>query len=245
MDLKEFTHSHAPRHPWETSRLTAVRRILAPHAREGIRVLDVGCGDGFIARNLFSDLATKEITAVDIHLSDELMGELSRCGPGVEYRRELPEHGQYDLILLLDVLEHLEDDRGFLAGLAARHLAPGGTVLITVPAFQALFSRHDTFLGHYRRYTLGELVRTARGVDLGIIGSGYLFFSLLLPKLILFKLLTRGTETTEAGQWHRGRVATQLCEGALNLDNRLLLAASRLGMNIPGLTGWVLCQKPE
>lgn len=243
MDLKEFTDNHTPRHPWETSRLKAVRRILVPYAREGLRVLDVGCGDGFIARNLFSGLDTKEITAVDIHLSDELMEELACLPDGVQYRRELPENGLYDLVLLLDILEHLEDDRGFLANLVAGHLAPGGKVLITVPAFQTLFSRHDAFLGHYRRYTLGELVGVARGGDLDIIGSGYLFFSLLLPKLILFRLLTRGKETTGVGQWRRGTYVSTFVEKILDMDNRLLLAASRLGMNIPGLTGWVLCEK--
>lgn len=244
MDLKELTDSRTSRHPWETSRLKAVQRILAPYAFEGIRVLDVGCGDGFVARGIFGGLEAKEITAVDIYLSDELMRDLANLPGGVRYRQELPEDGTYDLVLLLDILEHVENDRGFLANLVDKHVAPGGKVLITVPAFQTLYSRHDEFLGHYRRYTLQELVAVATSGDLNIIASGCLFFSLLLPKFILYKLLAYDRETKEVGKWRRGPVVTKILESVMNMDNRLLFAAGCLGIKIPGLTGWVLCKKP-
>ena len=64
----------------------------------------------------------------------------------------LPEHDRFDCILYIDVLEHIEDDTGEMQH-AARHLAPGGTLVVLCPAFQVLFSELDRALGHYRRYT--------------------------------------------------------------------------------------------
>jgi SAM-dependent methyltransferase len=64
----------------------------------------------------------------------------------------LGEREQFDCILYIDVLEHIEDDVGELKR-AAGHLAPGGTLVVLCPAFQVLFSEMDHALGHFRRYT--------------------------------------------------------------------------------------------
>lgn len=220
-----------------------MQRLLAPYAFEGIKVLDLGCGDGFVARRLFSQLREKEVTAVDIYLTDELMRDMQNSKNGVNYRKEIPKEGFFDLVLLLDVLEHVKGDLGFLADLVTEHVNKGGVVLITVPAFQSLHSRHDVFLGHYRRYRLRKLVEMVAEGGLMMKASGYLFLSLLLPKLILFKLLNSTQAAEGVGQWQRGRVVTGIITMLLNMDNRLLLTVNRLGIKIPGLTGWVLCEK--
>ena len=243
MDLREIVDIHARRHPWETARLKAIRNILRPHFFEGMRVIDVGCGDGFVCGNLFASLRSKEITAVDIHLSDALLCELANGANGITYQREMPDKGAFDLMLLLDVIEHVERDREFVRGLVERYVAGNGKVLITVPAFQALLGRHDLFLGHYRRYNLAELVALATASGLAVISSGYLFFSLLLPKLLLFKLLAIGNAADGVGNWRGGKLATFLVEALLKIDNAILLAAGRMGVKIPGLTGWILCKK--
>lgn len=243
MDLKEAGTDSVTRHPWETTRLRALKTILAPRMFEGMRVLDIGCGDGFVAGNLFRDLAKREVTAVDTNLSDDLIARFSEADPAISYRRDIPTGGTYDLVLLLDVLEHVEDDRSMLQGLVEKYLKPEGAVLITVPAFNSIYSEHDAFLGHYRRYNLDQLERLATGCGLAIRRSGYLFASLLLPKLILFKLLKSASSTDGVGNWRKGRFITSVVEQVLNLDNRVLLAAGRLGVKMPGLTGWVLCEK--
>jgi len=244
MDLKELNDVNIRRHPWETARLKAVQRILAPFSCEKIKVLDVGCGDGFVSRGLFSKLQEKEITAIDMHFSDEMIQRLAGSD-NIRYRRELPDEGFFDLILLLDVLEHVADDREFLANLVSKHLSPGGKMLITVPAFQSLYSCHDTFLGHFRRYRLPGLVAVATASRLTTISSGYLFLTLLLPKLVLFKFLDAGKGSDGVGRWRRGRIVTKFCEFMLTIDNSILLAASRIGIRLPGLTGWVLCEKQK
>lgn len=245
MDLKELYDIRAQRHPWEKARLKAIQRILNDCAFEGIRVLDVGCGDGFVARGLFNHLEEKSITAVDIFLTDELIREIERVPGGVQYSNELPESGAFDLVLLLDVLEHMEDARGFLVDVVDRQLSKGGRLLITAPAFQFLHGRHDQFLGHYRRYGLQQLVALAKGGGLEVVSSGYLFMTLLLPKYFLYKLSNAGKEAEGVGRWHQGRVVTRIIEGMLDMDNRLLMATGRLGLKMPGLTGWVLCEKPD
>lgn len=245
MDIRELGKNKTCRHPWETARLTAIQRILAPFAFEGIRVLDVGSGDGFIARGLFNYLEKKEITAVDIHITNELTQEFESFPGNIQYLRELPEEAVFDLLLLLDVLEHVEDDRTFLADLVNKHTVMGGMVLITVPAFQSLFSSHDVFMKHFRRYALRDLSEIVSADGLKVILSGYLFLSLLLPKLVLYKLLKRGKRFEGVGQWSQGRIVSKFFECLLHVDNYVLMSTCRLGIRLPGLTGWVLCKKQQ
>lgn len=243
MDLKEFNNTSATRHPWETARLKALAAILRPHLFEKIKVLDVGCGDGFISTGLFSRLKAKKITAVDINLSDEQLQEFNQVADDITYTREIPDNAQFDLVLLLDVLEHVKDDAGFLAGIVDNQLQRSGRILITVPAFQSIYGQHDVNLGHYRRYRIQELKSLAESAGLCIISSGYLFASLLLPKYILCSLLKIERYSEGVGKWSGGSLLTQLLESLLNFDNRLLLSLSRVGIRIPGLTGWLLCEK--
>lgn len=243
MDLKEIRNIQNKRHPWEIARLKALNKILSPYIFEGINILDVGCGDGFVSSNLFNGLLNKLITAVDLHLTDELIFEFSKRTPDIKYQREMPEDETYDLILLLDVIEHIEYVQPFLTNLVSRHNSGKGKVLITVPAFQSIYGRHDIFLGHYKRYNLNELVELAKECKLNVISSGYLFSSLLLPKLILYKLLNSGNVSEGVGNWCMGRGVTKFIENILDIDNSLLILASRYGIKIPGLTGWVLCEK--
>lgn len=241
MDLKEAGHDNVTRHPWETSRLRALRNILSPTMFDGMTVLDVGCGDGFVASNLF-DQKTGRITAVDTNLTDAWLATPAAGKSGITFTREL-SGGAYDLVLLLDVLEHVADDKAMLQGVVEAHLKGGGCAMITVPAFNAIYSGHDAFLGHYRRYSLDGLVHLASEAGLHVRRSGYLFSSLLLPKLLLYKVLKSPACSEGVGNWRRGALVTALVEAILNLDNAFLLVLGRLGIKVPGLTGWVLCEK--
>lgn len=243
MDLKEAGKDDVTRHPWETTRLHALRGILAPRMFEGMRILDIGCGDGFVAGNLFSSVKDRDITAVDTNLSDESLAKFTAAGSGIAFQRELPREGAFDVVLLLDVLEHVEDDRSLLKGVVERYLKADGVVMITVPAFNSIYSEHDAFLGHYRRYNLQELVQLASVSGLDTRRSGYLFSSLLLPKLVLYRMLKTAACSEGVGNWQGGRFITRVVELMLKLDNAFLMAAGRLGVKIPGLTGWVLCEK--
>lgn len=245
MDLSEFDNTITNRHPWETARLKALYKILSPYLFNGIKVLDVGCGDGFISRGLFSNLRLKEITAVDIHLADNHLLELNSSLNQMKFTRELPDSGTFDLVLLLDVLEHVQDDKSFFSDIVCRFMSKGDKVLMTVPAFQSIYGYHDVNLGHYRRYRLKELESLAMSEGIEILSSGYLFATLLLPKYVLCKLFNIGRVSDGVGQWTAGRYLTSMIESLLNLDNSLLVFLSRFGIKLPGLTGWVLCEKQQ
>lgn len=144
------------RHWWWRSReahlLGWVDRLHARSSGGALRILDVGCGDGLFFERLepFGRVEGLEPDAsllTDPRWRDRIrVGTLGAAdGPGV-----VPA-GSYDLVLLLDVLEHIADDREALRAVRAA-LKPGGRLLLTVPALRALWSRHDEVNAHFRRY---------------------------------------------------------------------------------------------
>jgi SAM-dependent methyltransferase len=246
MDLSERTESAARRHPWETARLQAIRQIVGGLGLRSPRVLDVGAGDGYLIHALHSEFGFQQSVAQDIHLTESLARELSR--PGVEFVRELTDPAyRAELILLLDVIEHVEDPVALLSQLRRERLAPGGRVLITVPAFQRLYTEHDRALKHFRRYSRAQLIAEARSAGFEVLDSGYLFASLLLPRAaqaLRERLLAKAGSVSEQGigGWRQGAFVTQLLHAGLVLDNRLCLAASQRGLRVPGLTVWLTCK---
>ncbi len=138
------------RHWWWRSREALLLATIGQIARSTTvgRLLDVGCGDG-----LFFDKLARFGSVDGLEPDAGLIGdsrwrdriEVGTLGPG--FRPTEP----YDLLLMLDVLEHIEDDASALDA-ALMVLRPGGRLLMTVPALPWLWSRHDEANAHYRRY---------------------------------------------------------------------------------------------
>lgn len=252
MDLCEVTEN-TTRHPWEVVRLKALRTIIkrAISLNRDLRILDVGCGDGFVINNLFDGIRVKHIDGVDPNLSTRQIEELSSRATNISYHNtfdNIRDH-RFNLILLLDVVEHVEDDNSFLCNIVKNYLDDDGYLMLTTPAYQFLFSSHDTFLGHYRRYTLKDLIGLLDSVGLKMIDSGYLFFS-LIPLRFAFLCYERffaaeGIENRGIGTWKYGTIITKTIELILTTENNISIALSRFGIRIPGLTVWALCRKPQ
>jgi hypothetical protein len=250
VDLVERREGTPRRHPWETARLDAIKSIIERLQLHQPRVLDVGCGDGYVVTELQRSMGFREALAHDPHLTDEFIRELS--SPDVRFVRDLGERSgePSDLVLLLDVLEHIEEPVGFLRRLVAEQLAPGGWVVVTVPAFQALFSQHDRKLRHFRRYARPQIAEVAAGAGLDVVDSGYLFASLLVPRA-LSSLAQRGrlprqhVAGTGIGDWRGSTFWTRALHRALSWDNRLCLVAHDHGITLPGLSIWLTCKKPS
>lgn len=155
-----------------------MRRHLAPHIRGS--VIEVGAGIGGTTENL-ADLP---------HVTGWLCIEpdAGQCAmlERMRERGEIPAYSrthcgyladlapaQADTVIYIDVLEHIEDDRGELA-LAAAQLRPGGRLVVLAPAYQSLFGPFDTAVGHYRRYTLPQLRALANPATLREIAAFHL-----------------------------------------------------------------------
>ncbi len=186
MDLKEEAILGAAigSHWYYVAKGRALRAMLG-----GVRVpevLDVGAGSGVFSRQLLDAGVCGSAVCVDPGYACERT-ERHR-GHAIEFRRSVERFSQ-GLLLMMDVLEHVDDDVGLLRSYAAR--MPGdGRVLITVPAFACLWSGHDVFLEHRRRYTREHLEATVRAAGLQVVRSRY-FFGLLLPAVAAMRLADR------------------------------------------------------
>jgi SAM-dependent methyltransferase len=245
MDLIERSALDVRPHPWEEARSRFFLELLSRHhaLSASTRVLDVGAGDGFFSRRLLERAPGAEVFAWDSAYTDDDVGALSTGG--LVATRSRPA-GAFDLVLLLDVLEHVDDDRALLET-ARQVLAPGGRVLVSVPAWPRLFGSHDMRLRHRRRYEPSEARALLEESGLVLVESGGLFHSLLLPRAVSVAVdarLGRGQLAAPAGalaRWEgpsRSMAATLLC-----LDNSLSRAFARGGFDVPGLSWWALCAR--
>jgi SAM-dependent methyltransferase len=241
MDLTERVSSAASRrHPWETARvrffLRQLRRKGVPSA--GARVLDVGSGDGWFAHQL-AEAADVDVTCWDTGYGEHPHPEL----PRLRCTAEAPG-GTFELVMAMDVTEHVEDDAGFVRMLA-EHLTPGGHLLMSVPAWPALFSDHDRFLKHVRRYRPGEARGLLEAAGLRVLRSGGLFHSVLpLRAAQAAREQVLPGRGAHAGEWRGGPVLTRIVQGVFDLEARGSELLARAGLEVPGLSWWALCRKP-
>jgi SAM-dependent methyltransferase len=196
-DYELQTHQAEDRHWWYRGRRTVLDGVIAglglPPAA---RILDAGCGSG---RNMVELARYGGVTGIE--LSETSVALARRRGAGEVISGSVLEmpfaDASFDLAVSLDVIEHLEDDLTALRELR-RTVAPGGALLVTVPAYQWLWSGHDEINHHHRRYTRRSLQRTAERAGWRQERTTY-FNSLLLPVAILLRVLDRvNTKTTES-----------------------------------------------
>lgn len=250
MDLSERPEGQASitRHPWETARFQFFQRVLAEHGAEPERVLDAGAGDGWFARELLAFLpAASSVVCWDAYYTEDTLASLrTQAGPRVRFTAQRPTQ-RFDTIMLLDVLEHVEHDHEFLSGLVRDNLKADGLALISVPAWQGLFTAHDTRLRHYRRYRPGQAAQVVERSGLTILRQGGLFHSLLLPraasKLVELLRPAKVVDDPPSLDWTGGPSVTALVAWALARDADLSRAAERVGLRLPGLSWWALCKK--
>jgi SAM-dependent methyltransferase len=176
MDLKEqeALGEAAGRHWYYRAKSAAMLRLLKGTVFDD--VLDIGAGSGFFARHLLAHTACRSATCVDLNYPRDWSE--TESGKPIHFVRNVDSFSGH-LGLMMDVLEHVEDDVGLLRDYAAK-LQPGSRILITVPAMPWMWSGHDVFLEHYRRYTLRSLERVIAAAGLKRVSSSY-YFGLTLP----------------------------------------------------------------
>ena len=176
MDLKEeaILGDSAASHWYYRAKSAAMLRMLGSAPIGDI--LDVGAGSGFFSRVLLDRTSATGATCVDPNYARE-HAEIHNTKP-IRFAFRVNRFPG-DLVLMMDVLEHVPDDTALLAEYAAC-VSPRTRFLITVPALQWMWSGHDVFLEHYRRYTLRQVDRLIARVGLKPLASSY-YYGFTLP----------------------------------------------------------------
>jgi hypothetical protein len=256
MDISEFKKKDTPfafqRHPWEIARGTIILDLVR-HAKKDpvIHIVDFGCGDGYIASLFTGKELTRHYSAIDSALDGELMAHLAKEYRKVRFFSHLREvDGSLpaaDIILILDVMEHVADEKLLLDEIKKYvGTTPDTAWIITVPAFRSVFSRHDTLLGHYRRYTVRQLAEVCQQNNLAIERKGYFFFSLLVARAFgkcIQGPLRREEDATAIPNWKGSRFLTAVYTRFLKIDYKIGVLISKLGIGLPGLSCYCVCRQ--
>jgi SAM-dependent methyltransferase len=228
-DYELQTHRVEERHWWYRGRRTVLARALARLGlAPGVRILDAGCGSG---RNMVELARHGSVVGVELSNASVEVARARGVGEVIEGSvMEMPfAENSFDLAVSLDVIEHLQDDRGALRELR-RVVAPGGVLLVTVPAYQWLWSRHDVINHHHRRYNRRTLLAAA--ADGGWRAQRITHFnSLLLPVAVAMRALEplnrSGTESS-LDLWVPPEPLNRLLQQPLNLEAELIGRGARI-----------------
>lgn len=190
MDLKELELVDPNVHWYYRSKLLALVSALSRFGFAGGALIDVGAGSGFFSIRLNQEFPNTNVVCVDPNYPDSDVRTEGR----VTFTRQvgLTEKEKARLFLFIDVLEHVEDDVALLRDYVS-HATPGSLVAVTVPAFMSLWSGHDVYLEHFRRYRRSQVVQLAEAAGLEVLDSRYLFGATFVP-LWVVRRLTRSAE---------------------------------------------------
>ena len=215
-------------HFWFVARRELLLRMLGRTPPEsGSRILDLGCGTGLMARELVE--RGHRVFALDLRPEGLRATRTSSSGilPIQADAQQPPlQDSSFDLVLALDVLEHLDDEMALER--VARALRPGAHLLLSVPALPWLWSYRDDDAGHRRRYTRSSLRQLLGVSGLQAVDIRYFQF-FLLPLLVVTRLLGR------RGPGWRNRE-----DRPHPLVNRLLGAVAALDVRLSDRMAWPL-----
>ncbi|MCK6580266.1 MAG: methyltransferase domain-containing protein [Anaerolineae bacterium] len=172
-------------HFWFEARSRLILWLIARHFPLARRVMEIGCGTGFVLQGIRHLLPDAALYGSDLYV-EGLRFAAQRVPSAVLLQMDalhIPYDSAFDLIGAFDVIEHIEDDAAALAQMY-RALKPGGGLLISVPQHRALWSIVDEVSYHKRRYERGELLRRVEAAGFRVIRTTS-FVSLLLPLMLL------------------------------------------------------------
>jgi len=257
MDIIEVNKSNIKRHPWELARFEIILELITnvlPPSEKIKTILDIGCGDCYLAVQLLGRRADIEIIGIDTAYSPDEANEKNKEINNQRFSlfqtlADAKNHlsgKDVECVLLLDVIEHIEDDHFFLQSLATSTIINNETrVLISVPAFQSLFTEHDIFLRHFRRYNKKTLQKTISSAGFIPLTFGY-FFSSLLPVRLFRKFREKAgikKVSRGIGEWNKSKFLTNLFRNYLLFDYKFSRILNKTGIRLPGLSLYCLCKK--
>jgi hypothetical protein len=255
MDLAEFNSvdkTSIRRHPWELARLQILKFLLKKY-NQPKTIVDIGSGDAYLATSIALASPHCQVVAIDINYDNAVLRDLNKNRPSnIGYFNDL-ETAQYfldttcDAIILMDILEHVAHPEKLFNEITQKLSLTSDTwFIITVPAFQFLFSEHDKKLRHYRRYNRKQLLHLLQSQGLVIQTSGYCFHSLLIPRLFQLAGERLGSKkaTIQNGihNWKGNKFFTAVIKNLFWTEFKLSWFLARMNIHLPGLTCYSICQ---
>jgi SAM-dependent methyltransferase len=209
-------------HWWFTARRRIldglIERVVKPPKDARILELGAGTGHNLAMLSRFGAVEASELDPVARELASERLGREVK-------EAALPDLSMfpadsYDLIALLDVLEHVPDDKASLAAIMTR-LKPGGALLLTVPANPWMWSAHDVAHHHHRRYRKAQIEKLARdaGYDIELLSP---FNSLLFPPIAAVRIIGKLTGKDDSDDAMPGNLVNRTLDRVFGLERSLI-----------------------
>ena len=231
MDLIE-KRDNINRHPWELSRTDSLIKEIRKYHKHG-NILDIGCGDSYFDYQLLNtNINFNKLYGVDIYLKNKI--DIPKYYAINDYSKL--NNIKFDTIIMLDVLEHIENDNIFLTETVNKYLKNDGKIIITVPAHQFLYNKHDEYLKHYRRYNKKIIKELCSKTNYHVVNYHYFYFS-----LFIFRLLFRN-KGNEVNSWKYNEKAfiTKFIRNILNIDYSICKLMNKVTI---GLSLFVVLEK--
>lgn len=233
MDLKELASGVDPSKHWYYRSKALLLSGLADHSIDS--VADVGAGSMYFSREIARRSEVHTIWAIDSNYSEEHREKIGHSEI-VALRTPIEATFKTPLWMFMDVIEHVEDSHEFLRQYVDP-VASGTRFFVTVPAFQFMWSQHDEYLGHFRRYSKSSLVELLESVGLRVERVGYYYCSLFPLAWMQRKIFhpTIRKSKNSSLMTNQSRLLNTIFYKVMKLEFMIFRGYSRL----PGLT--VVC----
>jgi cyclopropane fatty-acyl-phospholipid synthase-like methyltransferase len=180
-------------HFWIRRRFQVLQKLCDNLIQSSRELAEIGCGHGLLQRQV-EESYQRQVAGFDLN-DYALQLNVSRQSPVYCYdifQKSESLRGRFDLIFLFDVLEHITEEDPFLQAVLF-HLAPGGSLVVNVPAGQWAFSKYDEAAGHVRRYSINKIRQTAERNGLALEDWSYWGLP-LIPTLMVRRLWLMGQQ---------------------------------------------------
>ena len=177
------------KHWWFVARRQILQQVICRlNLPKNAQILEAGCGTGGNLQMLsrYGEVSAMELNQIACQLANQRQVTDVKRGSLPD---NIPFSSDYDLILILDVIEHLNDDLSALEALYYK-LKPGGYLLVTVPAYMFLWSEHDEINHHKRRYRLKALKQVVKKAGYEVSYGSY-FNTFLFPLVVIVRILAK------------------------------------------------------
>ena len=239
MDLKEETAigGDPASHWYYISKGRAIKSLLGSEPIDNL--LDVGAGSGVFSRMLLRDGLATQATCVDPNYDDAFINAHNE--DKISFVRNA-ETADADTVIMIDVIEHVDDDVALMRDYVDT-AKPGTRFLISVPAFNFLWSSHDDFLEHRRRYSLATLKSSVEAAGLQPVKLNY-FFGLLFPAVAALRFAGNALRGDKEATHSDLKPAPGWLNASLVAMHDLERAALFPLNRVAGVTAFCLAEKP-